>query len=122
MCSGGRCVLTGLTGYGGNQFPTVVLNPNILYPIERTIRSEGRFAINIFSPKGPAESATPGFVYGIVISLFVLFNSFALVQWKQYKAQGKWANYLYGERMYIVLSLIAKSALAWQIFSGALAV
>jgi hypothetical protein len=44
------------------------------------------------------------------------------VQWKQYKAQGKWANYLYGERAYIVLSLIAKSALAWQIFSGALAV
>jgi hypothetical protein len=51
-----------------------------------------------------------------------LFNSFALVQWKQYKAQGKWANYLYGERAYIVLSLVAKSALAWQIFSGALAV
>ena len=79
-------------------------------------------AINIFSPNGPTESATPGFVYGIVISLFVLFNSFALVQWKQYKAQGKWANYLYGERAYIVLSLVAKSALAWQIFSGALAV
>ena len=78
--------------------------------------------INIFSPNGPTESATPGFVYGIVISLFLLFNSFALVQWKQYKAQGKWANYLYGERAYIVLSLVAKSALAWQIFSGALAV
>ena len=78
--------------------------------------------INIFSPNGPTESATPGFVYGIVISLFVLFNSFALVQWKQYKAKGKWENYLYGERAYIVLSLVAKSALAWQIFSGALAV
>jgi hypothetical protein len=26
----GRCTLTGLTGFGGNQFPTVVLNPNIL--------------------------------------------------------------------------------------------
>jgi len=57
-----------------------------------------------------------------VISLFLLFNSFALVQWKQYQAKGKWANYLYGERAYIVLSLVAKSALAWQIFSGALAV
>jgi len=52
----------------------------------------------------------------------VLFNSFAVVQWKQYQAKGKWANYLYGERAYIVLSLVAKSALAWQIFSGALAV
>jgi len=79
-------------------------------------------AINTLSPKGPAETVVPGFVYGIVISLFLLFNSFALVQWKQYKAKGKWANYLYGERAYIVLSLVAKSALAWQIFSGALAV
>lgn len=76
---------------------------------------------NILSPKGPAESTTPGFVYGIVISLFILFNCFAIVQYKQYKAQGKWANYLYGERRYIILSLVAKSLLAWQVFSGSLA-
>lgn len=77
--------------------------------------------INIASPSGPAEASTPGFVYGIVISLFILFNSFAIVQWKQYKAQGKWADYLYGERRYIVLSFIAKSLLAWQVFAGSLA-
>jgi hypothetical protein len=76
---------------------------------------------NILSPKGPAESTTPGFVYGIVISLFILFNCFAIVQYKQYKAKGKWANYMYGERRYIVLSLVAKSLLAWQVFSGSLA-
>ncbi|MGZ0219440.1 MAG: heliorhodopsin HeR, partial [Acidimicrobiales bacterium] len=63
----------------------------------------------------------PGFVYGIVISLFLLFNCFAIVQWKQYKAKGKWADYLYGERRYIVLSLVAKSALAWQVFAATLA-
>ncbi len=28
--SRGHCTLTGLTGFGGNQFPTVVLYPNIL--------------------------------------------------------------------------------------------
>jgi hypothetical protein len=77
--------------------------------------------INLISPKGPAEASAPGFVYGIVISLFLLFNCFALVQWKQYKGKGKWADYLYGERIYIVLSLVAKSALAWQVFAGALA-
>ena len=76
---------------------------------------------NILSPKGPAESTTPGFVYGIVISLFILFNCFAIVQYKQYKAKGKWANYVYGERRYIVLSVVAKSLLAWQVFSGSLA-
>jgi hypothetical protein len=34
---------------------------------------------------------------------------------------GKWADYLYGERVYIVLSLGAKTLLAWQIFAGTLA-
>lgn len=77
--------------------------------------------VNIISPKGPPESAVPGFVYGIVISLFFLFNCFAIVQWKQYKAKGKWANYLHGERIYIILSFVAKSLLAWQVFAGSLA-
>ena len=76
--------------------------------------------INLLSPKGPADADPPGFVYGVVISIFLLFNCFALVQWKQYRAKGKWADYLYGERRYIVLSLVAKSALAWQIFGGML--
>jgi len=78
-------------------------------------------AINVIAPKGPDEASVPGFVYGIVISLFVLFNCFAIVQWKQYRAKGKWADYLYGERIYIVLSFVAKSLLAWQVFAGALA-
>jgi hypothetical protein len=74
----------------------------------------------VIAPGSPAEVPTPGFVYGIIISLFVFFNSFALVQYLQYKPVGKWADYLRGERAYIWLSLIAKSALAWQIFSGTL--
>jgi hypothetical protein len=78
-------------------------------------------AINVASPKGPADTVVPGFVYGIVISLFILFNCFAIVQWKQYRAKGKWADYLHGERIYIVLSFVAKSLLAWQVFAGALA-
>ena len=77
--------------------------------------------INIIAPKGQADAAAPGFVYGIVISLYILFNCFAFVQWFQYRAKGKWADYIYGERRYIVLSFVAKSLLAWQIFAGALA-
>nr|QOV08887.1 Heliorhodopsin [uncultured Actinomycetes bacterium]QOV09083.1 Heliorhodopsin [uncultured Actinomycetes bacterium] len=73
----------------------------------------------LFSPGSEAEA--PGFVYGIVISLFLFFNSFALVQWLQYKQIGKFADYLAGERTYITLSFIAKSLLAWQIFAGVLA-
>jgi Heliorhodopsin len=77
--------------------------------------------IQLFTPKGPAGTSAPGFVYGIVISLFVFFNCFALVQYKQYRAKGKWANYLRGEKTYIILSFVAKSLLAWQIFAATLA-
>lgn len=77
--------------------------------------------INLFSPNGPSDTSVPGFVYGIVVSLFVLFNCFAIVQWLQYRAKGKWVDYLHGERWYIALSFVAKSLLAWQVFAGALA-
>jgi hypothetical protein len=62
----------------------------------------------------------PGFVYGILVSIFVLFNSFALNQWLQYRKLGPWRDYLVGETAYIVLSLVAKGALAWQIFANTL--
>jgi hypothetical protein len=39
----------------------------------------------------------------------------------QYRRIGKWADYVYGESTYILLSLVAKSALAWQVFAGTLA-
>ncbi|MDA1061537.1 MAG: heliorhodopsin HeR [Chloroflexi bacterium] len=67
------------------------------------------------------EGDVPGFVYGIIISLFLFFNSFAINMWLQYRKVGPWRDYLYGERAYIVLSLAAKSALAWQVFGGTLA-
>jgi hypothetical protein len=58
----------------------------------------------------------PGFVFGIFASLFVLFNSFALNMFLQYRRNGPWRSYLFGERGYLVLSLVAKSLLAWQVF------
>ncbi|WP_084073876.1 heliorhodopsin HeR [Demequina sp. NBRC 110052] len=78
-------------------------------------------AINLIGPGNTSDVTVPGFVWGIIVSLFVFFNAFAVVQWLQYRAKGKWADYLRGERAYIVLSLVAKTALAWQVFSGALA-
>jgi hypothetical protein len=69
---------------------------------------------------GPGDTKAPVFVYGIVISLFVLFNTFAIVQYLQYKKVGKWSDYIRGEKTYITLSLVAKSALAWQIFASTL--
>jgi hypothetical protein len=73
----------------------------------------------LWSPS--TEGSPPGFVYGIFFSLFVFFNSFAVNMVLQYRQIGRWKDYLYGERAYVVLSLVAKSLLAWQVFGGTLA-
>ena len=75
-------------------------------------------ALYLWSP-GTADKA-PTFVYWIFFSIFVFFNIFAINQVLQYKKVGKWADYIYGERAYIILSLVAKSLLAWQVFFGTL--
>lgn len=62
----------------------------------------------------------PGFVYGILVSIFILFNCFALNQWLQYRANGRRADFLFGERINIVLSLVAKTALVWQAYANVL--
>ena len=62
----------------------------------------------------------PTFVYFIYGSLFLFFNCFAINMYLQYTQKGKWKDYFYGERAYMILSLVAKSALAWQVFFGAL--
>jgi hypothetical protein len=58
----------------------------------------------------------PGFVYGIIVSLFIFFNCFAVNMILQYKRVGPWRDYLFGEKVYIILSLTAKALLAWQVF------
>lgn len=62
----------------------------------------------------------PWFVWAIVGTYFVAFNTFPINMILQYKKIGKWKDYLYGERVYIVLSLIAKSVLAWLVLFGAM--
>jgi hypothetical protein len=63
----------------------------------------------------------PGFVIAIFVTLFVLFNSFAVNMWLHYRRVGRWADPLFAEKGYLVLSLVAKSALAWQVYAGAIA-
>ncbi len=72
--------------------------------------------MHAFGNADPAE--VPWFVYAIIGSYFVFFNLFPINMVLQYKKVGKWANYLYGERGYVVLSLVAKSVLAWLVFFG----
>jgi len=63
----------------------------------------------------------PGPVWAIYVSLLMLFFSFALNMWLHYARVGRYANIVSYEKTYLVLSLVAKSLLAWQIFSAALA-
>lgn len=70
---------------------------------------------------GDANTKPPDFVYAIVPTLFVFFNIFAINMVLQYKKVGPWKDYLYGERVYIILSLLAKSVLCWLIWTGTLA-
>ena len=79
-------------------------------------------AIGVYLVTPGSSAEPPGFVYAIFISLFVFFNIFAVNMWLQYRQVGGWSNYLRGERVFVLLSLVAKSALAWQVFGGTLAV
>lgn len=72
-------------------------------------------AVNLFG----AETV-PGFVYGIFVAQLVFFFSFGVNQWLQYRGAGRWREYAFGEQAYLVLSLGAKSVLAWQIYGGSL--
>lgn len=75
-------------------------------------------AIYLWSPTTAAEP--PAFVYVIFVSLFIFFNSFAVNMALQYARIGPWRNYLFGESVYVLLSLVAKSLLAWQVFANTL--
>ncbi len=67
-----------------------------------------------------AAGQFPEFVIYIYVSIFVFFNLFALNMVLQYREWRRWADYLFGERVYVALSLVAKSLLAWQVYFGTL--
>lgn len=67
-----------------------------------------------------AGGDVPGFVYSIYGLQFVLFFSFAANMWLQYRMIGRWKDYLFGEYSYILLSLVAKTLLAWLVFANVL--
>jgi hypothetical protein len=76
--------------------------------------------LGIYLIGSPNLEYIPNIVWITVAAYFVLFNAFPVNMYLQYKKIGKWKDYLYGERSYIVLSLVAKTILAWLVFFGAL--
>ena len=78
------------------------------------------FSTILVSATEPDSAPIPGFVIAIFVTLFVFFNVFAINMVLQYRKIGRWRDYLYGERAYMLFSLVAKSLLAWQVFFGTL--
>jgi hypothetical protein len=75
-------------------------------------------AIAFYIGVNPDLDSVPGFVWAILATYFVAFNTFPVNMFLQYKGIGKFKDYLYGERGYIVLSLVAKSILTWLVLFG----
>jgi hypothetical protein len=65
-----------------------------------------------------SQTKPPTFVYLTLAIYFLLFCCFAVNMILQYLGVGKWKDYLYGERAYIVLSFVAKLVLTWLVFAG----
>jgi hypothetical protein len=75
-------------------------------------------AIAFYIGVNPNLDAVPGFVWIILITYFVAFNTFPVNMILQYLKVGKFKDYLHGERGYIILSLVAKSLLTWLVLTG----
>jgi len=74
--------------------------------------------IAIYFFGGPDISDIPGFVFGILLSYIIFFNTFPINMALQYAQVGPWKDYRYGELWYMFLSLASKSLLAWLVFGG----
>ncbi|MDD1767436.1 MAG: heliorhodopsin HeR [Methanomassiliicoccales archaeon] len=76
--------------------------------------------IYFFGAFASDSNTIPLFLIGIMASLLFFWCTFPLNMVLQYKKVGKWKDYLYGERAYVILSLVSKTLLAWQVWAGTL--
>lgn len=67
---------------------------------------------------GAPSNGVPGFVYAAIAMLLIFWVTFPINMILQYRRKGRWADYLFGEKVYVLLSLFSKSTLAWIIFFG----
>jgi len=60
----------------------------------------------------------PGFVYAIVVIIFLLDLTFPIILGLQWRAKRLFESYVNGEIAFIILSFTSKNALAWINFIG----
>ena len=64
--------------------------------------------------------SVPIFVYVVTASTLIYFLSYDFSFTRQRAGKGRWANYLYGEKVHLILSFVFRSAIVWQVFVGTL--
>lgn len=74
----------------------------------------------LISAQVNGSAGIPAFVYWIIGSMAALSIGAMVHMYFHYIQKGKWTDYLYVERVYMLLALVAKTVLAWQIFAGVL--
>lgn len=75
-------------------------------------------AIAFYIGVNPNIANVPVFVWAILGTYFVAFNTFPVNMYLQYAGIGKFKDYLHGERGYVILSLVAKTLLTWLVLFG----
>ena len=65
-------------------------------------------------------AGVPSFMHWVWASIFILFAAVPINMYLQYRKIGSWTNYVYTERIFMILSFVAKTVLAWQVFAGSL--
>jgi hypothetical protein len=58
------------------------------------------------------------YVYWIDGLVFVVTLGLGYNKLQSLRAQGRWADYLFAERLYMILGFVAQTALAWLVFAG----
>lgn len=66
------------------------------------------------------DGSIPTYVYALLGVSFLLSLQLGRIFASQQKAVGKWANYVYAERAYMIWTVVLVVAATWQIFVGTL--
>ena len=102
----------------GPKQPQNIFSYQAHYTLNQVILSPWVVSFAYFLQAAGQDPGPPDFVYWILITQLLLFQSFAFNMLLQYLRIGPWRDYLFGERMYQILSLVAKTILAWLVFGG----
>lgn len=77
-------------------------------------------AFYLFGAQIFGDRSLPAHVYWLDGTIFLLFAAKLVNNYLHSRKYKRWADYLYMEKTYLVLSFLLKSAIAWQIFFAVL--